>query len=78
MPKIRVQLDLREREVRALDFLRDRCELKSRADAVRMSLGILEWVAQQSAVGNQIVSVGANSKAPLVIVGLTDSLPKSA
>ncbi len=78
MSKIRVQLDLREKEVRALDLLKDRCDLKSRADAVRVSLGILEWVAQQSAAGNQIVSVGANSVAPLIILGLTDSLRKTA
>ncbi len=74
MSKIRVQLDLHEDELKSLDFLRDRCALKSRADTVRLALGLVEWVAQQTDDGNQIVSVGKCQLAPLTIPGLTSAL----
>lgn len=76
MTKIRVQLDLCEAELKSLDFLRDRCALKSRADTVRLALGLVEWVAQQTDEGNQIISVGKLPLAPLSVPGLTNSLPK--
>lgn len=47
MSRIRVQLDLDPREVEALDGLRDLCALRSRADAVRYALGIMEWVTKE-------------------------------
>lgn len=78
MSKIRVQLDLRESEVRSLDLLRDRCALRSRADTIRLALGLVEWIAQQIDEGNQIVSVGKRPLAPLTIPGLTTALHKRA
>jgi len=78
MAKIRVQLDFRKEEVRSLDHLRDRCLLRSRADAVRMALGLAEWVARQTDEGNQIVSVGERPIAPLTVPGLTTPLRKRA
>jgi hypothetical protein len=75
MSKIRVQLDFRPDEVGSLDALRDRCALRSRADAVRLALGLMEWVAQQTDQGNQIVSIGAQPLAPLTVPGLTHRIP---
>lgn len=73
MSRVRVQLDLEPAEVEALDGLRDQCALRSRADAVRYALGIMEWVAQQNARGNQILAVGKESLSPLTIPGLTQA-----
>lgn len=70
MNRIRVQLDLNVAEVEALDGLRDQCALRSRADAVRYALGIMEWVAKQNAHGNQVLAVGKESLSSLTIPGL--------
>ena len=73
MSRVRVQLDLDPLEVEALDGLRDHCALRSRADAVRYALGIMEWVAHEQARGNQILAVGKESVSPLTIPGLTQA-----
>lgn len=74
--KIRVQLDFREDEVLVLDALRDRCLLKSRAAAVRVALGLMEWVAVESDSGKQIVAVDGKAVHPLLVPGLTTAAPK--
>lgn len=73
MARIRVQLDLDPKEVEALDGLRDLCALRSRADAVRYALGIMEWVAREQARGSQVLSISKDSASPLVIPGLTEA-----
>lgn len=69
--RIRVQLDLYQHEVQALDRLRDRCGLRSRADAVRTALAIIEWVQNETRNGRRILSVGEDDVVPLTIPGLT-------
>lgn len=71
--KVRVQLDLYQYEVQALDALRDSCGLRSRAEAVRTSLAIIEWVQQQVQQGRKIMAVGDDDVAQLVVPGLTTS-----
>jgi hypothetical protein len=75
--KVRVQLDMRTDEVRALDALRDRCGLRSRADAVRTALAIVEWVEQGARNNKKILAVGGDDITQLVIPGLTNH-PKEA
>lgn len=72
MSRIRVQLDLDPLEVEALDNLRDRFALRSRADAVRFALGIMEWVAREQDRGNQVLAFGNGTISPLRVPGLTD------
>jgi hypothetical protein len=69
--RVRVQLDLAPLEVAALDGLRDSCNLRSRADAVRYALGIMEWVAREASNGSQVVSISKQSVLPLVVPGIT-------
>lgn len=69
--KIRVQLDLRPDEVQALDALRDRCGLRSRAEAVKTALAIVEWVEQGARDNKKILAVGGDDITHLVIPGLT-------
>lgn len=71
--KVRIQLDLRASEAEALDALRDRWKLRSRADAVRTALAVLEWIHGQTAQGRKIVSVGEEGIAQLVVPKLTSS-----
>ncbi len=73
MSRIRVQLDLDPKEVEALDGLRDRCSLRSRADAVRYALGIMEWVAKEQSRGSQVLSISKETVSPLVVPGLTEA-----
>ncbi len=68
---MRVQLDLRPDEARALDDLRDRTGLRSRADAVRFSLGVIEWMADQAANERRILAVGERDVVYLAIPGVT-------
>ena len=74
MNKIRVQLDMQHDEVRSLDFLKTRCALTSRADAVRLALGLVEWVALQADEGNRIYAIGARQPLALDVPGLTSTL----
>ncbi len=70
--RVRVQLDLRPDEARALDDLRDRTGLRSRADAVRFSLGVIEWMADQAANERRILAVGERDVVYLAIPGVTN------
>lgn len=76
--KVRVQLDLSENEVQALDALRDRCGLRSRADAVRTALAIVEWVEQGARSNKKILAVGGEDITQLVIPGLTNRFESEA
>lgn len=69
--KVRIQLDLRAHEARALDALRDRCELRSRAEAVRAALAVLEWVQGETQQGRRVLAVGEDRVSYLVVPGLT-------
>jgi hypothetical protein len=69
--KIRVQLDLLPHEAEALDRLRDQCNLRSRADAVRTALAVLEWAQKEARKGRRILSIGDDEVVPLMIPGLT-------
>ena len=70
--KTRVQLDLYKQEVQVLDRLRDNLELNSRADAVRVALGILEWMESEIQEGRKIFSIGDEEIVPLIIPNLTN------
>lgn len=70
--KLRVQLNMSTHEVKALDALRDRCGLRSRADAVRTALAIVEWVEQNARSDKKILAVGGDDITQLVIPGLTN------
>jgi hypothetical protein len=72
--KVRIQLDLRPTEARALDAIRDRCELRSRADAVRTALAVIEWVQLETRKGHRILAVGSESVTQLAVPGLTTLL----
>lgn len=72
MAKVRVQLDLRPEEARALDELRDRTGLRSRADAVRYSLGVIGWIADQVASERRVLAVGERDVVYLAIPGVTN------
>jgi len=69
--RVRVQLDLQPQEVQALDALRQRCGLRSRADAVRAALAVVEWVEREARDGRRVVAVGKDDVAHLVVPGLT-------
>lgn len=56
--KVRVQLDLEAAEVEALDALRASWGLRSRADAVRTALAVLEWMQNEVSWGRSVVAVG--------------------
>lgn len=72
--KVRIQLDLAPSEAKALDQLRLRCGLRSRADAVRTALAVLEWIQSETNKGRKILAVGNEEIAQLVVPGLTASL----
>jgi hypothetical protein len=72
--KVRVQLDLPAREAAALDAIRDRFDLRSRADAVRTALAVVDWMQGQVAQGRQILAVGDQNIAYLAVPGLTGPL----
>jgi hypothetical protein len=68
--KKRVQLDLSMAETKALDGLRDACYLRSRADAVRTALAVLEWVRMEVEQGRRVVAVGDGQVSWLAVPGL--------
>jgi hypothetical protein len=68
--RVRVQLDLGSDEAAALDDLRDGCGLRSRADAVRLSLAVLGWVVDQAASGRRVVALGRDDVAHFAIPGI--------
>jgi hypothetical protein len=69
--KIRVQLDLSPSEVKGLDRLRDKCGLRSRADAVRTALAVLEWVEGEARNGRKVVAIGGQDVSYLAVPGMT-------
>jgi hypothetical protein len=71
-------MDMQEAEVRALDALRDRLSLRSRADAVRTALAILEWVEGETGRGRRVVAIGDEEVSRLVVPGLTTELGSSS
>jgi hypothetical protein len=70
MKRVRVQLDLHPNEAEGLDAMKDNLGLRSRADAVRTALAILEWVDRESASGRRIVSVGSEYVTLLDVPGI--------
>ena len=54
--KFRVQLDLYSYEVEALDDIRNKCGLRSRADTIRTALSVMEWVTNEVQKGKHIFS----------------------
>ncbi|MFQ5528318.1 MAG: hypothetical protein ACE5GX_18940 [Thermoanaerobaculia bacterium] len=76
--KIRVQLDLSAGEVKALDELRSACGLRSRADAVRTALAVLEWIQAEARRGHSVVAVGDEDISHLVVPGLTSRIGGSS
>jgi hypothetical protein len=69
--RVRVQLDLPPAEASALDRIRDACDLRSRADAVRTALAVVEWVQGEVARGRRVVAVGPDHVSILTVPGLT-------
>ncbi len=65
-----MQLDLLPEEIASLDDLTQRFGLRSRADAVRTALGVLEWIKTETGTGRQVVAVGDNFVSRLMIPGL--------
>lgn len=76
--KTRIQLDLTKNEAAALDRMRQQCNLRSRADAVRTALAVLEWVEHESSSGRRIVAVDGESLSHLAISGITYPRTKSS
>jgi hypothetical protein len=68
--RVRVQLDLASGEAAALDALRERLSLRSRADAVRVALGVIEWMSEQASAGRRVVAVGDRDIVHLVVPGV--------
>ena len=75
MSKVRVQLDLTTRETDALDSIRDECQLRSRADAVKAALAVLAWVQTETQHGRKVVALDSKNVSWLVLPGVTDRLP---
>ena len=72
--KQRVQLDLAPEQVVSLDALRERFALRSRADAVRAALAIVEWVDAETTQGRRVVAVGPESVSWFAMPGLQRTL----
>jgi hypothetical protein len=77
-PKVRVQLDLPPHEAVALDAIRDRFDLKSRADAVRTALAVVDWMQGQVAQGRTVLAIGNEDVSYLTLRGLTTQQRPSA
>lgn len=73
MSKIRVQLDLTTHQANALDRLRDQCDLRSRAEAVKTALAVLAWVRSESDQGRRVVALDGKNVSWLVMPGITDA-----
>lgn len=71
MEKVRVQLDLSPAEARGLDRLKRMLGLRSRADAVRTALAVLEWAEGEAQSGRRVVGIGAQEVSYLTIPGMT-------
>lgn len=68
--KVRIQLDLPRREAQALDGLRDRLAVRSRADVVRTALAVMEWMESETARGRRVVAVGDDTVSYLALPGV--------
>jgi len=69
--KVRIQLDLPAREARALDQLRDRLAVRSRADVVRAALAVMEWMEAETARGRRVLAVGDDAVSYLALPGVS-------
>jgi hypothetical protein len=71
MSNAQVQWDLTPTEAAALDDLRANCGLRSRADAVRTALTVLQRVRGESMLDRNVVSLGHEGVSDLVVPGIT-------
>ena len=74
--RIRVQLDLSPEEVARLDSLRDACGLRSRSDAVRSALAVIDWMTSETRGGRKVVAMGDGLVSELVMPGVTRGVMK--
>lgn len=65
--KVRIQLDLPIREAEALDELRGRMAVRSRAEVVRTALAVVEWMEAETARGRRVVAVGDDTVSYLAL-----------
>lgn len=69
--KVRVQLDLDRQEVAKLDSLIADCRLRSRSDAVRTALAVIDWASSEARAGRKVVALGEDLVSELVMPGVT-------
>ncbi|MBI2683341.1 MAG: hypothetical protein HYX26_09045 [Acidobacteriales bacterium] len=55
MEKIRVQFDFTEKALQELDRLKNALQVSSRADVVRFSLRIMQWMTQELGSGSRLM-----------------------
>ncbi len=68
---VRVQLDMSAEEAESLDTLRETCGLRSRSDAVRLALAVIEWVHRESRNGRKVVAFSDEVITEFVMPGIT-------
>jgi uncharacterized protein (DUF433 family) len=59
MGRVRVQVDLDDKEVRLLELLASRLSVRSRADLLQQAYGTFLWIVDEMLAGRRIVSVEA-------------------
>jgi uncharacterized protein (DUF433 family)/predicted HTH domain antitoxin len=59
MARVRVQVDLDDKEVRLLELLATRLSVRSRADLLQQAVGTFLWIVDEMLDGRRIVSVAA-------------------
>jgi hypothetical protein len=69
--QVRVQLDMSNEEAAGLDSLKEACGLRSRSDAVRTALAVIEWVSREADSGRRIVALGGDVVSEFVMPGVT-------
>ena len=57
MSRMRVQVDLDNKEVRLLELLEQRLSVRSRADLLQQAYGTFLWIVDEMLSGNRIISV---------------------
>jgi hypothetical protein len=68
---VRVQLDMSAEEAESLDTLRETCGLRSRSDAVRLALAVIDWVHRESRCGRKVVAFSDEIITEFVMPGIT-------
>lgn len=71
LSNVRVQLDMSAEEAESLDSLRETCGLRSRSDAVRAALAVIDWVHRESRSGRKVVSFDGDVMTEFVMPGIT-------